>query len=222
MHAWDTRSPQDYPGWHRAVEYTGRAQKIWETVFPPLLAAVRASPMAVMHVVAGGDYYKKHPIYHELAAADDTRGPAGHVDPDPVYQQLQKLRHEDSFPGAHNSPDIRRGFAELDWPDQARPLDSEGVAENGRQLFTLCQRQHINHLIYVGFAINWCILLSPGGMNDMQQYGLICSTVRDAVTAVENRETARQELCKQIALWRVALAFGFVFYSKDIIAALRA
>ena len=32
---------------------------------------------------------------------------------------------------------------------------------------------------------------------------------RHAVAAVENKETARQELGKQIALWRVGLEFGF-------------
>ncbi len=78
----------------------------------------------------------------------------------------------------------------------------------------------MNHLLYAGFAINWCLLLSPGGMAEMQRYGLMCSAFRDAVTAVENRETARTELCKEIALWRVALAFGFVFTTTDFIAAL--
>ena len=42
----------------------------------------------------------------------------------------------------------------------------------------------------------------------------------EATTAVENRETAREELCKQIALWRVALAFGYLFDLQDFLAAL--
>ena len=44
-------------------------------------------------------------------------------------------------------------------------------------------------------------------------------SISQAVTAVENRETAREEWCKEIALWRVALAFGFVFDVDDLIAA---
>ena len=48
----------------------------------------------------------------------------------------------------------------------------------------------------------------------------MCSALRQAVTAVENRETARAELCKEIALWRVALAFGFVFDVEDLVKAL--
>jgi hypothetical protein len=78
----------------------------------------------------------------------------------------------------------------------------------------------VDHLVYVGFAVNWCLLMSPGGMVDMERHGLLCSTVPEAVTAVENRETARDEREKQQALWRVALAFGFVFGLDDLLAAL--
>ncbi|MFO8079566.1 MAG: hypothetical protein R6V07_04585, partial [Armatimonadota bacterium] len=61
---------------------------------------------------------------------------------------------------------------------------------------------------------------SPGGMADMSRHGIMCSTIREATTAVENAETAREELAKQIALWRVALAFGYVFDLEDFLAAL--
>jgi Arc/MetJ-type ribon-helix-helix transcriptional regulator len=57
--------------------------------------------------------------------------------------------------------------------------------------------------------------MSPGGMVDMGRYGVMCSTIREAVTAVENAETARNEREKQQALWRVALNFGFVFGLQD-------
>ncbi|MBI1929948.1 hypothetical protein HYR99_37565 [Candidatus Poribacteria bacterium] len=49
----------------------------------------------------------------------------------------------------------------------------------------------------------------------------MCSAFRQAVTAVENKETARAELCKEIGLWRVALAFGFVFDVDTFIGALQ-
>ena len=79
----------------------------------------------------------------------------------------------------------------------------------------------MSHVIYVGFAINWCLLLSPGGMAEMHRHGVMCSAIRQAVTAVENKETARAELCKEIGLWRVSTAFGFVFDVDDFLGALR-
>ena len=217
MHAWDTGSPEEYAGWYRAVEYFSRAEHICREVFPPMLAAIRSSGMRLFHVVGGGRYHENHPGYR---AAIELAGPETEtvvpVAGDPVYDELNRFRVERVFPGARNTADIERGLARVDFAPQARPVSDEGVAENGRQLAALCRADGINHLIYMGFAINWCLLMSPGGMLDMRRYGVICSAIRQAVTAVENRETATTEAAKELALWRVSLAFGFVFDMQDI------
>lgn len=224
MHAWDTgESYEDYPGWWRAVPYIPRANAILEEVFPPLLNAVRESDWPVFHVVGGGQYYQDLPGYKRaqaLAAEDTSARPK--VPSDPVRARLDAFRSESVFPGNQNTPDIDRGFAKLDFPDAARPHGDEGVAENGAQLYGLCRDAGVNHLVYCGFAINWCLLLSPGGMAEMQTYGCMCSAIRQATTAVESRESAPGEWAKEIALWRVALAFGFVFDAPDLIGALPA
>lgn len=221
MHAWDTGTYDQYPGWHRAVEYIPRAAAISQIVFPPLLAAVRRSRMPLFHVVGGGDYYRHLPGYQR---AMNLAGPAPaspeSVQTSPGLDRLRRFRSKNVFVGPHNEADVARGFAALDFTPEARPLDSEGIAENGHQLFALCREADVNHLVYVGFAINWCLLLSSGGMAEMSKHGLLCSTIRQATTAVENRETAREERCKELALWRVALAFGFVFDLDDFLEGL--
>jgi hypothetical protein len=143
------------------------------------------------------------------------------IEADESLQRLRSFRAENVFVGSHNREDVNRGFARLDFPPQAAPRDDEGIAENSHQLFALCQHHGVNHLLYAGFALNWCLLMSPGGMLEMSQRGVMCSVFRQAVTAVENRETARRELCKELGLWRVALAFGFVFDVDDFVAAVR-
>ena len=217
MHAWDTGNREEYPGWHRAVEYFARADEICREVFPLLLPAIRSSDMKLFHVAGGGSYHRDHPGYRravELAGPEpDAVEP---VASDPVHEELNRFRVEKVFPGGHNACDIDRGFDRVDFAPQAKPEPEEGVAESGRQLAALCRAHGINHLIYMGFAINWCLLMSPGGMLDMRRYGVICSTIRQAVTAVENRETAESEAGKEHALWRVALAFGFVFELDDL------
>ena len=222
MHAWDTGTREQYPGWYRAVEYIPRAQAICREVFPPLLDAVRRSNLKLFHVVSAGNYYKDCPGYKR---AIELAGPAGQsqeqVLSDPVMDRLREFRGEHVFVGKHNEADVSQGFKNLNFAPEARPVGDEGVAENAEQLFALCKAAGVNHLIYSGFAIDWCLLISPGGMVDMSRRGIMCSAIRQAVTAVENKETARDELAKQIALWRVALAFGFVFDADDLIAALR-
>lgn len=219
MHAWDCGTREDYPGWHRAVEYFPRANSILENVFPKLIDAVRHSNFKLFHVVGGGDYYKRYPGYRRaLKLSGPTPERPEQIEVDPTLEHLRQFRAENVFVGRHNETDVTNGFKNLDFPPQARPVGEEGIAENAHQLFTLCKDAGVNHLIYAGFAINWCLLLSGGGMADMSGRGIMCSAFRQAVTAVENKETARLELCKEIALWRVALAFGFVFNVDEFIS----
>lgn len=222
MHAWDAGTRAEFPGWHRVVPYIPRADAICRDVLPDLLAAVRESGFTLFHVVGGGDYYKDLPGYkHAVAIAGPPPAALPQVAPDPIRTQLLDYKTANAYPGTHNVKDIRLGFARLNFAPGTHPAGDEGVAENGHQLSALCREKGINHLIYCGFAINWCLLLSPGGMAEMQEYGLMCSALRQATTAVENKETARGERCKEIALWRVALAFGFVFDVDPFVAALR-
>jgi hypothetical protein len=221
MHAWDCGRREDYPGWYRAVEYIPRANAICARVFPPLLGAAREHGLRLLHVVGGGDYYKRCPGYRmarELAG--ESPPPLEQVKADPHLDRLRRFRAENVFVGARNAQDVRAGSARIDFAPQARPRDDEGVAEDSHQLFALCKHFGVNHLIYAGFAINWCLLMSPGGMLEMSRRGVMCSALRQAVTAVENKETARQELAKELGLWRVALAFGLVFNVDDLISAL--
>lgn len=221
MHAWETGRPGEFPGWDRAVEYRARAARILADVFPRLLTAVRRSPLPVFHVVGGGrDYYRHLPGHRravELAGASPAPAP---VAPDAVHRELRRVRAAHGFPGSANEADIAAGFAGLDFAPTARPVGDEGIAEDGPQLAALCRAHGVNHLVYVGFALNWCLLMSPGGMVDLARHGCLCSTIPEAVTAVENRETARGEREKLQALWRVSVEFGFVFPLEDFLAAL--
>jgi hypothetical protein len=222
MHAWDTGTRDRFPGWHRAVEYIPRADRICRTVLPPLLAAVRASPMPLFHVVGGGDYYRCHPGYLRTARLAGPAPATPVVGADPSLERLRQFRREKVFPGAANQDDVARGLTNLGFAENAEPLPGEAIAEDSHQLFALCRQAGINHLLYAGFAVNWCLLLSPGGMAEMSRHGLLCSVLRQAVTAVENKETARAELAKDLALWRVAVEFGFVVDVDDLCTALNA
>lgn len=219
MHAWDAGSRAQFPGWHRAVEYIPRADMIANTILPPLLSTARAQGVALFHVVGGGDYYKQFPGYRHALALAGPEPALPQIEADDSLRALQRFRAAHVFVGAHNEADVAAGFARLDFHPQARPAENEGVAENAAQLFALCRERGVNHLIYAGFAINWCLLMSPGGMLDMSRRGFMCSAFHQAVTAVENRESARLELHKEEALWRVALAFGFVFDVDEFVRA---
>lgn len=223
MHAWDLGTREKFPGWWRAVPYAPRSKTILHTIFPYLLETVRHAGIPLFHVVGGENKYWKnlHGYKYATALADPDTKALEQISSDPLRDKLAAFRQKHCFVGQHNQNDVEQGFKQLDFAEQARPANDECIAENSQQLFALCKEQGVNHLVYCGFAINWCLLLSPGGMAEMSKYGLWCSVLRQATTAVENKETARNELCKEIALWRIALAFGFVFDVNDFTNAIR-
>ncbi len=218
MHAWEAGTMEQWPGWRKCVEYHPRALKILAEVFPPLLTAVRASPMKLFHVVGGRDYYTHLAGYKNTLKLAGPSPTYEQITKDPVYEAQDKFRRANVSLSARkrNWPDVDAGWKFLDFAPEARPVADEPIAEDGHQLAAVCRAHGINHLVYIGFAINWCLLMSPGGMVDMGRHGVICSVIREAVTAVENAETARTEREKQQALWRVAINFGcFVFGLAD-------
>ncbi len=218
MHATDCGSYEQYPGvWHCCDEVP-RTYKVCREIFPGLLAAVRAAGMPLFHVVVHAAYYQQYPGFQRAKRLTGPSPASPQIEPDPAHAAIKRFQQEHVFPGVHNLQDCNESAPHLDFAPQARPVADEGIAEDSAQLFALCREAGVNHLIYAGFNIDRCLLMSPGGMIDMARHGLICSTFRQAVTAVENKETARQELCKEIGLWRVSLNFGCVFDVDDFVA----
>jgi nicotinamidase-related amidase len=237
MHAWDPGTPQTHAAWWRTVEYLPRAAEILNKVFPPLLETVRGAGMKVFHVVGGPhDYYSHLPGFVNTSTNTkgqkgiqkkiEARTPSNSEMPSqapvhhPELERLKQWKSRHVFVGEHNQMEVDAALAELDFAPEALPHPGEGIALNAQGLDLLCRQNEIYHLIYIGFAINWCLLMSPGGMVDMSRLGYLCSTIPEAVTAVENKETARQQAEKEQALWRVSLEFGFVFDLNEILGAL--
>ena len=55
----------------------------------------------------------------------------------------------------------------------------------------------------------------------MRRHGIMCSTIRQGVPALESKETAAHEGEKQSTLWRISVAGGLVFDDTDFIRALK-
>lgn len=222
MHACDCGTYEEAPGWYRAVEYIPRATAIARGVFPRLLNAVRSSGIKVFHVAFPGRYYQELPGYKKAIKLTGYVNKENiEIQKNPVIKKLLEFKSENVFPGISNIADISKNAGKADFFTEAMPLDDEGIAENDVQLLALCKEYGINHLIYIGFAIDGCLLLAPGGMLDMSRKGMLCSTIREAVTAIENKETAAYEICKDVALWRVAVMMGFVYDMDGFIGSIQ-
>ena len=222
MHVWDCHSVRNrYPGWYRCNEQIDRMTSITQEVLGPLLQEVRRTRLRVYHVVYPGTYYAGLPGYERARTLCNDAPEFPQIETDPTLEALQCFRRDRVFVGAPNREDVGRAFERLDFAPQIRPLDSETIAETSEQLFAACRQDGVNHLVYTGFALNACIMIMPGGMEDMRRRGILCSVITEATTAVENRETVIGEKAKEVALWQVALWYGFVFYAADCMEWLR-
>lgn len=204
MHAWAPPDPDELPGWQRAVPYLREASEVLAQIFPPLLKAARDRGLPVFHVTG------------------NTPAPEPDVPIDATWNALHNFRAAEVFPGAANLADVKAGRTRRAIAPEAAALPHEHTAETSAELHDLCQTRGVNHLIYIGFALNWCLLMSPGGMVDMKRHGYLCSTVGEAVLAVENEVSTPHRIEYHQALWRVAVEFGFVFNHRDLISALTA
>ena len=165
MHAWNYGTPEQYPGSFRAEAHLGQANQICETVFPPLLKAVRRAGLPVFHVVCGGNYYKDLPGYRRaVELAGEPPEPIEQAPSDDSLERLQLFRRDHTFPGKHNLEDCEASFRNTDFHPGTRPEGDEGIAHFDYQLHALCKEAGINHLIYSGFALDACILMAASGM----------------------------------------------------------
>lgn len=202
--------------WH-VVEYVPRAMEITQKVLGPLLEKVRSSKLTVIHVGSSEDYCKNYSGYRKAKAlaGDPPPLPEGAVKKD--WGKVKTIEVH----GEKNIKDIQDAGKYTDFPKATQPKGEEWVVINTHQLNAVCRHLKIWNLIYTGFAINWCLFESSGGMIDMSRLGYCCSTIKEATTAVENDRTARKQLCKKLAFWKIAMSYGYVIDLGDFLEALR-
>ena len=218
MHAWDCGTLQTSPATHRVCEYLPRSQKILSEQFPGFLEAVRKSDLRLIHV--GSKTEKSLPTlrgYIRTEKLNVHESVYEQIPQDETAKKLHRLHTEQVLYG-DNAAEVRRESTKRDFA--IMPLEHEDVVCTSDQLFALCKRDRITHLIYSGFCINACLTLSPCGWVDMMRHGLICSVIRDLTTAVENKESCAEERNKAYGLWAFSLWGGFVFDREDIEAKL--
>ena len=140
---------------------------------------------------------------------------------DGTLSVLGEFRWHNCWVGKDNIKDKQKGEKMADFYAGAKPLGDEHLAFTSRQLFALCRHYGINHLVYTGFAVNACLMVSPCGFVDMSRHGLMCSVIPQLTTAVENKESCRQELHKAYGLWAfTSQGGGFVYEIADFMACL--
>ena len=96
--------------------------------------------------------------------------------------------------------------------------DDEFVIATGQQLHELLEERRILHLLYAGFATNWCVLGRDYGIRSMSRYGYNIILLRDATTGVEFPDTYSNLFTTEIAIREVEQQYGFSASNADFLS----
>ncbi len=228
MHAVYVGEQEDSPEYFTSVEYLQRCYEIAAKTFSPLLNAARQNNIKIYHIPMRSGYYESLPGYiRAVNAAEPVVSPQHVATHDDVLRSLYAQRADlvhGAGEGTYAAIAKAKALSDqryVNFIESARPQGIEPVAVNTEQLAAVAVEDSVNHLIYMGFAVDGCLLVSPGGMVDMARRRFMCSVVSDAVTAIENKESRDTLAHTQMGLWRVGSQYGFVYDSSDLIKAFK-
>ncbi|MCY3762212.1 MAG: isochorismatase family protein, partial [Gemmatimonadetes bacterium] len=99
--------------------------------------------------------------------------------------------------------------------------DDDFVVATGQQLHDLCRERRILHLVFAGFATNWCVLGRDYGMRAMRRRGYNLILLRDATMGVEFPDTLGELTATELAVREAEQQIGFSASNEDFLAVCR-
>jgi len=114
---------------------------------------------------------------------------------------------------------IERYVTELKISNLVKPLPDELIIATGDQLHGLLAERRILHLIYAGFATNWCVIGRDYGIIAMNERGYNIVLVRDATTGVEFHDSVEELTATEIAIREVETKYAWSTTTDAFIAA---
>lgn len=201
---------------HFIESWLERAEKVTKESVVPVIDAVREAQMLVVHAPSPSvtPAYSDHVARH--APTSPTAAPSEPAWPPPEFCARQG--EYAAFRGPRSQPP-GIPHLEMGMTPHVTVRDDEEVVESGAQLHALCRNRGILHLIYAGFATNWCILNRDYGMRSMARYGYNLVLLREATMGVEYPDTVEECFATELAIREVETQLGFSASNADFFAA---
>ena len=174
---------------HFIESWLERATKIAKEAVVPVLQAARGAGITVVHA------------------------------PSPPVEFRARSGEYAAFRGPRSQPPGIPGIPQLGMSPLVEVREDEYVVATGDQLQEVAEERGILHMIFAGFATNWCILNRYYGMRAMAQRGYNLILLRDATAGVEFPDTVDEHFATEIAIREVEQQLGFTAANGDYFAA---
>ena len=195
---------------HYIDSWLERATQVTRERIVPLLQAARQAGMTVVHAPSPRVVESFHP---ESMPSPVPGQPAGGPEwPPPEFRGVYRSGEFADF-GRDPEPRLQealdRYVTELKIADAVAPLPGESIIATGPQLHELLCERHILHLIYAGFATNWCVIGRDYGIIAMNERGYNIVLVRDATAGVEFHDTVDELTATEIAVREIETKYAW-------------
>ena len=206
---------------HFIETWIERAKQVTVDCVVPVIDAARKVGMTIVHapspsVAAQYPQLKRHkppePSTPSTWPPSDFRGRQGD------YAVYRGPRSQPPGIGVHWD----KLASQLSMSPAIDVQEDEFVIATGQQLHELLEEKRILHLIFAGFATNWCVLGRDYGIRSMSRYGYNIILLRDATTGVEFPDTYDNLFTTEIAIREVEQQYGFSASNADFFAAVEA
>lgn len=193
---------------HYIDSWLDRAAQITRERIVPLADAARQAGVLVVHAPSPFVVERHHPESMPAqsgTAQTDDWPPAG-------FRGIYRSGEYAAF-GRDAEPRLSAAHAryetDLKIAEIATPQDGDEVIADGDQLHELLRSRQITHLLYAGFATNWCVIGRDYGIIAMNGRGYNIVLVRDATDGVEFHDTVEAGTATQIAIREIETKYGW-------------
>jgi nicotinamidase-related amidase len=203
---------------HFITSWLERETAVLQAKVLPAISAARRAGLAVVHapsppVAAQYDQLKRHKP--APAWTPPTWPPAEFRDREGAYAAFKGPRDQPPGIGPWWGP----LDAQLSMSPAVTVLEDEYVLATGEQLHELAEQKGWLHLIYAGFATNWCIMNRDYGVRAMSGRGYNVVLLRDATMGVEFPDTLHDLWATEMAIREVETQCGFTALTSSFLAA---
>ena len=208
---------------HHIDSWIERAEAVTKEVIAPLIGRARECGLTIVQAPSPGvlaNFPDKYEVYQGCT-------PEPEPGPPPAWPPTEFRSRQGEYACFRGPRDQEPGIGPY-WQSLTGQLDisphiaveaGDFVVGTGQQLHDLCQERGILHLLFAGFATNWCILGRDYGIRAMRRRGYNTILVRDATEGVEFPDTLTARWATELAVREVEQVHGFSTATADFYAA---
>ena len=200
---------------HFIESWIERAAQITTEAVVPVLDAARAAGVTIVHAPSP-------PVAAQYPQLERHKPPD--PSPPPTWPPTD-FRNRIGDDAVYRGPRSQPPGIDVHWEQLAADLavspaievrPEECVIATGTQLHEFLAAAQILHLLFAGFATNWCVLGRDYGIRSMARYGYNIVLLRDATTGVEFPDTYDDLFTTEIAIREVEQQYGFSASNADL------